>query len=826
MEKQYKSDPNLEVEPAYYSNGVPVFEPTMAQFKDFYQFNKAINKYGMQSGIAKVIPPAEWTELLRGTYTKENLESVKIKNPIVQNMNVTAGYQGVYSLQNVERQRSYNIFQWKELSQRPSYMPPTHKKSRGRGSHSPPSEAPEPEKDHVTRSVTKNATANALLDEDFNIDVSEYTPERCEQLEQMYWKTLGYAEPMYGADMLGSLFLNRTRIWNVAQLPNLLDLMEEKLPGVNDAYLYAGLWKATFSWHLEDQDLYSINYLHFGAPKQWYSIPQSQNSKFYNLMKEIFNEDFKNCPEFLRHKTFLASPQFLAKHGIKCNSIVHNQGEYMITYPFGYHAGFNYGYNLAESVNFALDDWFEFAKKTQKCECISDSVGINFRQIYCKFKGITYIPLDESRQASSLEKLLSPSASVLVTRKAGKKKQKVQITVQECALCPNNLSPLLTQYSQFELLDTDKADPRTLDPLRVHRLCANMFPKQLTIKRLARKEIVEGVDEISKAQRNLKCLVCHIPNRILMSLKVASNGACLQCSLGKCTRSYHATCALAAGFLFNSTNCKMHRASKSPFYPIGSEEAHATLKKMPKDSMIQFTFTRGSGKRHSGDVFCGVVTKNNIDEGTMEVLVYPGMSETMEVHYSDVLFNSAEDNLQFAGMAVSERAKGPVKSRTPVKSEKPVAVRTLARKRKSEPSKVERQEPIARLIPPIHALAQGPPQFAPMPVAYPPVPVAYPPMMPMMHNPMMGMNSLNRPMAHPLPQMTIAPRTELPPSFGYTPPSFVFSEGNYRFDMGKPISKPPHPNGLVFINEYSGGASRTPESAHRLRFVEQTFNDL
>lgn len=61
--------------------------------------------------------------------------------------------------------------------------------------------------------------------------------------------------------------------WNIGHLNSVLDVIEEdcgvSIQGVNTPYLYFGMWKTTFSWHTEDMDLYSINYLHFGEPKSW-----------------------------------------------------------------------------------------------------------------------------------------------------------------------------------------------------------------------------------------------------------------------------------------------------------------------------------------------------------------------------------------------------------------------------------------------------------------------------------------------------------------------------------------------------------------------------
>ena len=66
------------------------------------------------------------------------------------------------------------------------------------------------------------------------------------------------------------MFTDETTAWNVAHLPSaltrLLPSSGKSLPGVNTPYLYFGMWRATFAWHVEDMDLFSINYIYVGAP--------------------------------------------------------------------------------------------------------------------------------------------------------------------------------------------------------------------------------------------------------------------------------------------------------------------------------------------------------------------------------------------------------------------------------------------------------------------------------------------------------------------------------------------------------------------------------
>ena len=78
-----------------------------------------------------------------------------------------------------------------------------------------------------------------------------------------------------------------------------------------------------------------------------------------------------NCKQFLRHKSFLASPHLLSQSSCRPNTLVQREGEFVITFPMGYHAGFNLGLNCAESVNFALDSWIDIGRKAQACACVN-----------------------------------------------------------------------------------------------------------------------------------------------------------------------------------------------------------------------------------------------------------------------------------------------------------------------------------------------------------------------------------------------------------------------------------------------------------------------
>lgn len=230
-----------------------------------------------------------------------------------------------------------------------------------------------------------------LIGEGFNKDMSD---EYVDGLARKFWRRLGPTmEPSnYGADVSGSFFQGADACgWNVDKLDTCIQLLRvdlkdgEKdetysLPGVTSAYLYFGMWASVFAAHTEDMNLLSINYLHAGSPKYWYAIAPEDSQRFESLAISHFGAAAAQCPEFLRHKRYLLSPAILRKAGISYTTQIQRPGDAIITFPGSYHFGFNTGFNVAESTNFAVPEWVPLGSLARVCMCHPHSVRIDMKR--------------------------------------------------------------------------------------------------------------------------------------------------------------------------------------------------------------------------------------------------------------------------------------------------------------------------------------------------------------------------------------------------------------------------------------------------------------
>ncbi|SCV02094.1 LAMI_0G15830g1_1 [Lachancea mirantina] len=180
--------------------------------------------------------------------------------------------------------------------------------------------------------------------------------------------TKGYVPPSIGENPKSlSEYLDYTsHPMNLMNLPqargSLLSLFGKKISGMTIPWIYIGSTFSTFCWHLEDQYTLSANYQHEGDPKIWYSIPESSCSKFDNLMRHIAPDILEKQPDLLHQLVTLVAPydKKFQDAGISCYKAIQRPGEYIITFPKCYHAGFNSGYNFNEAVNFTINSWLPY----------------------------------------------------------------------------------------------------------------------------------------------------------------------------------------------------------------------------------------------------------------------------------------------------------------------------------------------------------------------------------------------------------------------------------------------------------------------------------
>ncbi|KAK7889279.1 hypothetical protein WMY93_024839 [Mugilogobius chulae] len=124
----------------------------------------------------------------------------------------------------------------------------------------------------------------------------------CDELERKFWKNLTFNPPLYGAEVSGSLY--------------------DKVCGAPD-----------------------------------------QGKRLEALAKGFFPGSSQSCDAFLRHKMTLVSPAILKKYDIPFEKVTQHKGQFIVTFPYAYHAGFNHGFNCAESSSFATLRWIDYGKQ-------------------------------------------------------------------------------------------------------------------------------------------------------------------------------------------------------------------------------------------------------------------------------------------------------------------------------------------------------------------------------------------------------------------------------------------------------------------------------
>ncbi|KAK4703193.1 [histone H3]-trimethyl-L-lysine4 demethylase, partial [Phenoliferia sp. Uapishka_3] len=208
--------------------------------------------------------------------------------------------------------------------------------------------------------------------------------------------------------------------WNLNNLPilpgSLLRYIKSDISGMTIPWIYVGMVFSTFAWHKEDHYTYrygkvpsrevyatdhvsfahSINYHQFGDTKTWYGIPGADDEKLEAAMKLAAPELFEQQPDLMFQLVTLMSPGRLKKHGVRVVACDQRPNEFIITFPRGYHSGFNHGFNFNEAVNFALPDWLPTGLK-----CVKRYQGIKKNPVFSHDELLVTISQHEKSPKSS-----------------------------------------------------------------------------------------------------------------------------------------------------------------------------------------------------------------------------------------------------------------------------------------------------------------------------------------------------------------------------------------------------------------------------------------
>lgn len=136
------------------------------------------------------------------------------------------------------------------------------------------------------------------------------------------WRThsRAFTRWCYGYNTTTTFFNAEHQIWNLRRLENLLTrtFRSNPIPGINRSVLLLSGLTSFFSWHVEDELLPAVNFLHWGQPKVWYIVHPPFTQAFETLLKRAYgiDSDIGPCTNPFELKIWLTDPMFLENNHI------------------------------------------------------------------------------------------------------------------------------------------------------------------------------------------------------------------------------------------------------------------------------------------------------------------------------------------------------------------------------------------------------------------------------------------------------------------------------------------------------------------------------
>merc|ERR1719410_3340548 len=229
----------------------------------------------------------------------------------------------------------------------------------------------------------------------------------------------------YGFPIRNSQFSSHP--WNLKQLtdnPRSVLRAMGKVMGVTQPTLHVGMLFTTGCWYRDPHGLPWVEFLHTGAPKIWYGIPDDHSLAFYTAMKQLVPSFCKNRKIWLPSDTTMVSPNYLVKHGVSVCRAVQQPGQFVVVFPKSYTSSICTGYCVSESVYYAPTSWL--AEVENMFQDIRDSQ----EPMMFPLEKILFALATDSKATRSILEIIKPKIERIRDRESELRKQVIGLGIK------------------------------------------------------------------------------------------------------------------------------------------------------------------------------------------------------------------------------------------------------------------------------------------------------------------------------------------------------------------------------------------------------------